>query len=145
MDMNPAEIVKKLAKIQANLRQELLEELHSRRQDLEFIFDPYSYSPLVEELREKYLTQLFVIQGIIQQLAHLSVGKKGSNARVISVNAQDQPRLVKQVNSKLAALNGAKVLGVDFLPQKGQEEWVALITYVPNPFMQESGETAAWM
>ena len=145
MDKNPVEIVKRLAKIQANLRQELLEELDSHRKDLEFVFDPYSYSPLVEELREKYLTQLFMIQGIIQQLAHFSVGNKGSNTRVISVRAQGQPNLVKIVNNKLAALNGAKVLGVDFLPQKEQDEWVALITYVPNPFVQEPGEAAAWM
>ena len=98
MPEDASEIIKKLAKIQAELRQELFEELRSKSEELESIFDPYSYSPIVQELREKYLVQLFVLQGLIQQLACLNPGHRKLNTRVISVSAGDQAGLVNLVN-----------------------------------------------
>jgi len=145
MHESASEIIKKLAKIQAELRQELFEELQSKNEELESIFDPYSYSPVVQELREKYLVQLFVLQGLIQQLACLKPGRKKPNTRVISMSADDRARLVNLVNRKLASLNGARVLDVSFMPENGNSGWTALITYVSAPFAEEADETAAWM
>jgi len=145
MHESASEIIKKLAKIQAELRQGLFEELQSKNEELESIFDPYSYSPVVQELREKYLVQLFVLQGLIQQLACLNPDRRKLNTRVISVSADDRVRLVNLVNRKLASLNGAKVLDVSFMPEDGNNSWTALITYVSAPFAEEADETAAWM
>ena len=145
MPEDASEIIKKLAKIQAELRQELFEELRSKSEELESIFDPYSYSPIVQELREKYLVQLFVLQGLIQQLACLNPGHRKLNTRVISVSAGDQAGLVNLVNRKLASLNGARVLDVSFMPENEENGWTALITYVPGPLAEEADGTTAWM
>jgi hypothetical protein len=145
MNKETGELARQLSKIQARLRRELFEELQGQQGNLEAVFDPYSYSPLVHELREKYLTRLYLIQGLIQQLAHLSQGRCRHTTRVLSVGAESQQTLVNLVNRKLASLNGAKVLDVKFLPGGRGESWSALITYEANPFMEEADETAAWM
>ena len=145
MDKGAVELAKKLAAIQARLRQELFEELRSHEEDLESIFNPFSYSPLVHELREKYLSRLYLIQGLLHQLASHGRGPNKHATRVLSVAAPNQAELVQLVNHKLVRLNGAKVTDVKFLPGNGKEDWSALITYEVNPFMTEADETAAWM
>ena len=145
MNKDAGELARKLAKTQARLRKELFDELQAHREELDSIFDPYSYSPLVHELREKYLTRLYLIQGLIQQLAYFSQGRHKHTTRVLSVGAKSQETLVNLVNRKLVKLNGAKVLDVKFIPGNGTENWSALITYEANPFMEEADETAAWM
>jgi len=145
MRQGTVDIIKRLARIQANLREELLEKLEAQGEDLETIFDPYSFSPVVQELREKYLNRLLVIQGLIQQLTHLGTGRSKNSTRVVRLQADEQPELVKRVNRKLAALNGAKVLDVEFLPKGEEDEWVALITFVPNPLSTEHDESTAMM
>ena len=139
------ELAKRLAKVQGQLRQELVEELVAQGDDLEAIFDPYSYSPLVHELRDKYLSRLFLIQGLIQQLAQFSQGRNRHMTRVLSVAAGDQGSLVSSVNRKLLSLNGSKVLDIKFIPGGDDVDWSALITYEANPFMEAADETAAWM
>jgi len=145
MNREAGELARTLAKIQARLRQELAEELHTHGEELESAFDPYSYSPLVHELRDKYLTRLYLIQGLIQQLAQLSQGRHRHKTRVLSVAADDQQSLVSSVNRKLASLNGSKILDIKFIPGGESEDWSALITYEANPFVEEPDETAAWM
>ncbi len=144
MTREPAELARRLAAIQNKLRADLMGELQEQGQDIELVFDPDSYSPLVHELREKYLTRLYLIQGILQQLAHYSLGRNKHSTRVASVAAQDRAELVRLVNCKLQRLNGAKVLDVKFIPG-GEEGWAAVITYEVNPFTAEADETAAWM
>jgi hypothetical protein len=145
MDKQAGELARKLAVIQARLRKDLFDELLTHEEDLESLFDPYSYSPLVHEVREKYLTRIYLIQGIIQQLVYLGHGRNKHATRVLSVAAENQEMLVNQVNRKLVNLNGAKVLDVTFIPGSGKENWSALITYEVNPFIEEADETAAWM
>ncbi len=145
MNDDAAELARSLARIQARLRRELFEDLQNHRDDLDAIFDPDSYSLLIHELREKYLTRLFLLQSIIQQLAYFRRGHQKHATRVLSVGAKDQKNLVELVNHKLGHLNGSKVLDVEFIPASGDGEWSALITYEVNPFMEEAGEAAAWM
>jgi hypothetical protein len=145
MDRNAGELARKLARIQARLRKDMFDELLTHDEDLESCFDPYSYSPVIHEIREKYLTRLYLIQGIIQQLVYLNQGRNKHATRVLSVAAENQEMLVTQVNRRLVNLNGAKVLDVTFIPGSGKENWSALITYEVNPFMEEADETAAWM
>ncbi|MCK4283564.1 MAG: hypothetical protein KAX44_04535 [Candidatus Brocadiae bacterium] len=145
MNNEAADLAKKLASIQARLRRDLFEVLRGHKEDLDGIFDPYSFSPLVHELRDKYLTRLYLLQGIIQQLAHFSRGRQKHATRVVSVVAENQDKLVDLVNRKLVRLNGSKVLDVKFIPGSDQGDWSALITYEANPFLEEAGETAAWM
>jgi hypothetical protein len=99
----------------------------------------------MHELREKYLTRIYLIHGIVQQLVHLTQGRTKHATRVLSVAAENQESLVNLVNRKLVNLNGAKVLDVTFIPGTGKENWSALITYEVNPFVEETDETAAWM
>ena len=68
MNHEAGELAKKLARIQSRLRNELMEELKSHEGDLEAIFDPYSFSPIVHELREKYLTRLHLLHEILGYL-----------------------------------------------------------------------------
>jgi hypothetical protein len=145
MNRDAAELARKLVGIQTQLRNELFDELLTHEGELDAVFDPYSYSPLVHELREKYLTRLYLIHGIIQQLAQLSKGRAKHATRVLSVSAENQERLVEQVNHQLVRLNGNKVLDVKFVSGNGDHSWAALITYEVNPFMEEADETAAWM
>ncbi len=139
------DLAKKLGQVQSRLRKELLEELQSHEDEIDNAFDPYSYSPLVHEIREKYLTRLYVLQGILQELAHFNQGRRRPPVKVLSVKAHDSEQLVSLVNKKLDRLNGAKVLDVKFMQNKQDEHWVALITYIGNPFRETHDETAAWM
>jgi len=145
MDKNAGELAKKLARIQARLRKDMFDELLTHEEDLESCFDPYSYSPVIHDIREKYLTRLYLIQGIIQQLVYMGQGRTRPATRVLSVAAENQEMLVTQVNRKLVNLNGAKVLDVTFIPGNGKENWSALITYEVSPVTEEADETAAWM
>ncbi|MFO7957738.1 MAG: hypothetical protein R6X33_11650 [Candidatus Brocadiia bacterium] len=142
MRMEPADLARKLSAVQNQLRQELFEELQEHGEDIESIFDPYSYSPLTHDLRDKYLSRLHLIQAILQQLAHYSQGKRKNATRVVSVTAPDRSELVRQVNHKLTRLNGAKVRDVKFM-QGEDGGWSALITYDLNPFKGETDEPAA--
>jgi hypothetical protein len=144
MSSEPAELARKLAAVQSRLRQELFEELQSHEQEIETAFNPYSYSPLVHELREKYLSRLYLLHAILQQLAQHHKSRNKHTTRVVSVAAEDRPKLVRLVNRKLQKLNGAKVLDVKFTPDP-EEGWSALITYELSPFTVEPGETAARM
>ncbi|MFO8007635.1 MAG: hypothetical protein R6V05_07875 [Candidatus Brocadiia bacterium] len=144
MATDPAQLARKLAAIQNRLRRELFEELQDHEQELDSVFDPYSYNPLAHELRDKFLTRLYLLHGVIQQLAHYSQGQKRHTTRVVSVAAEDRPKLVRLVNRKLQKLNGAKVLDVKFMPG-GEEGWSALITYELNPLTAQPGETTARM
>ena len=145
MPKDAGELARDLTRVQARLRRELVEELQGHAEDLESIFDPYSYSPIIHELREKYLTRLYLIHGLIQQLAHHAQGNSKPTTRVLRVGAADQRKLVQQVNRQLAKLNGAKVLDVKFIPATADEQWSALITFEMNPFAAAADETAAWM
>jgi len=144
MRMEASDLARKLSAAQNRLRQELFDELQQRGEDIESIFDPYSYSPLVHELRDKYLSRLHLIQGILQQLAYYSQGKRKNATRVVSVTAPDRPELVRQVNYKLTRLNGSNVRDVKFM-QGEDDGWSALITYDLNPFRGETDEPAAIM
>ena len=145
MNKDAGELARGLAKIQARLRGELFDELREHEDDLDAIFDPYSYSPLVHELREKYLSRLYLIQGLLQQLAHFSQGRGKHTTRVQCIAAEDQETLVELVNKKLVRLNGSKVLDVKFIPAQDDGDWSAMITYEVNPFTEAADETAAWM
>ena len=145
MSMSPCDIAKKLVHIQSRLRNNLLKELQCHEDDLDNSFDPYAYSPLVHEIKEKYLSRLYVIQALIQELAHLNQGRRNRTVRVLSVRAGDSEALVELVNEKLAGLNGAKIMDVKFLQSKDADDWVAVISFVANPFSGAKDETAAWM
>ncbi|MBS3762319.1 MAG: hypothetical protein KGZ25_03335 [Planctomycetes bacterium] len=142
-------IARKLSKIQHRLRSDLLDELKDHEEELETIFDPYSFSPVTQELKEKYLNRLYIIQALVQQLAHHNQGRKQPPVKVLSVRAEKSEELVSLVNKKLARLNGAKVMDVEFLQNKQEDQdddsWVAVITYKANPFLESQGETAAFM
>jgi hypothetical protein len=138
MDQKVARIVKTLSGIQANLREELCEKLEDQDEELEHIFDPYSFSPVAQDLREKYLNQLMTIQGIIQQLAHHCHAQQKQKTKVVRLSSSDQSKLVKLVNQKLASMNGSRVMDVNFMDRNEDGKWVALITYTPSPFAQQS-------
>ena len=145
MDNDVGDLARKLGRIQADLRKELVGELQGHSQDFEAVFDPYSYSPVAQELRDKYLSRLYLIQGLLQQLAEFSQGHNRRATRVLSVAAEDQEKLVRKVNRKLLKLNGTKVLDVKFIPGNDSQGWAAMITYEVNPFTASFDETAAWM
>ena len=145
MNKDAGELAKKLARIQSRLRGELLDELQAHEDDLEAIFDPYSFSPLVHELREKYMTRLYLIHGIIQQLAQHSQGRSRHATRVFPVVAESRDELVERVNNKLAHLNGSRVIDINFMSAVEEADWSALITYELNPVTAEADSTAAWM
>jgi len=145
MNGDAREIAKKLARIQSRLRKELLEELQQHEEDIDVIFDPYSYSPLAQELREKYLNRLYTIQALIQELAHFNHGRRQPPVKVLSLRAANSEELVELVNRKLLELNGSKVMDVEFLQSKQDDNWVGIITYVANPFVEAQGEAAAFM
>jgi hypothetical protein len=145
MTNDVGDLARKLARIQAALRKDLVKELQEQDQDLEVIFDPYAYSPVAQELRDKYLSRLYLIQGLLQQLAEFSQGHNRRATRVLSVVATDQQALVRDVNRQLLKLNGTKVLDVKFIPVNDGQEWSALITFEVNPFTSNFDETAAWM
>jgi hypothetical protein len=144
MDIAARNIAKKLANIQKNLRQDLLEEMENHGDDLEAIFDPYSFSPVSQELRDKYLNRLHMLQAIIHELAYLKQGNRQPPVKVLSLRASDSDRLVKKVNAQLAHLNGARIMDIEFL-QNQEDGWVAIITYALSPFTESQSETASFM
>jgi hypothetical protein len=139
------QLARKLARIQARLRLDLFEELQAHEDDLETIFDPYSFSSEVHDLREKYLTRLQLLQALVQQLASLSTSGSKRTARVTALSAETQNELVERVNRKLGRLNGSRILDVKFVPGSPEEDWSALITYEVNPLSPPQDSTAAWM
>jgi len=148
MDKNAWEIAKRLCKIQASLRKELLEELESHDDELDSVFNPYSYSPLLQDLRDRYLIRLSILQALIQQLVHYSQGYRKPSTRVSSVAAGDRNDAIRLVNRQLDKLNGTRVLDVKLIPcEDGREgeEWVGVITYVVNPTLGEPDEAPTWM
>jgi len=145
MSSDVFDIARKLARIQVRLRKALLEELQAHAGDIESIFDPDCYSPLVHELREKYLNRLFVLQAIIHEFAHLNQGRRTPPVKVMTVKAGNNEELVDRVNEKLATLQYAKVLDVKFLQNKPEDDWLAVICFIASPFTETKDETAAWM
>ena len=145
MGSDASDMAKRLARIQNTLRKELLEELQSNEADIENVFDPYSYSPIAHEIREKYLSRLCALQAIIQELAHFNQARRHPPVKLMSVRASDSNKLVELVNKKLERLNGARVIDVKCMQNKDDNHWVAVITYVANPFTETHDETAAWM
>ncbi len=145
MNNEARKIAGRLVKTQNRLRAELLEELTEYSGDIGAVFDPYSYSHLGEEIRDKYLTNLQMIQGILQELAHFNQGNRQPPVKVLSLRASSSEKLVKQVNSTLAKLSGARIMDIEFVQNNEDENWVALITYMANPFTEEQDETAALM
>ncbi len=144
MSSDTRDIAQQLAQIQNRLRGELLEELQEKDGELDTVFDPYSFSPVVQEIRDKYLSNLQVIQSIIQELARHHK-KRQPPVKLIRLKAEDSEQLVELVNDKMASLQGARVMDVEFMQKQNDDQWVAVITYVANPFQEEQDETAAWM
>ncbi len=145
MNNEARNIAKKLVKTQNRLRADLLEELVENSDDIEMLFDPFSYSHIGEEIRDKYLVKLQMIQGILQELAHFNQKNRQPPVKVLSVRADTSDKLVKVVNKTLARLNGARIMDVEFVQNQENENWVALITYMANPFTEEKDEKAAFM
>ena len=145
MGKDASRVAKVLSQIQAKLRAKLIDEIEGREEELQPLFDPDTYSPAFEEYREKYLSRLYVLQSIIQELANFNQGQKRRHTKVTSVSARNHSELTKLVNRTISHLDGCKVTDVKFVPSADDKEWVAVITYLANPFMQEQDETAAWM
>lgn len=145
MPKDASAIARKLSQIQAKLREKLLLDLEGVEGDLDDLFDPESYSPAFEEYREKYCSRLYVLQSIIQELANFNQGNRKRHTKVASVSARNHSELAKLVNRKIVQLDGCKVTDVKFVPSTDDKEWVAVITYLSNPFIEEPDETAAWM
>jgi hypothetical protein len=120
---------RKLSGILCELRSELVDELREHEADLETIFDPYSFSPVAHELREKYLARLHLVQGLMQQLNGYRQGDRKQAVRVMSVAADSLPELVERLNTKLSSLNHSRVIDVHFAPPDDDLGWCALITY----------------
>ncbi len=120
---------RKLSGILGQLRSELVEELREHESDLDTIFDPYSFSPVAHELREKYLARLHLVQGLMQQLNGYRQGDRKQAVRVLSVAADSLPELVERLNTKLSSLNHPRVIDVHFAPPDERLGWCALITY----------------
>ncbi len=142
MKKDARKIARKLSLTQNQLRSELLSELMKYSDEIDTVFDPHSYSHLGEEIRDKYLTRLHMLQGILQELAHFNQGNRQPPVKVLSLDAKSSEKLVKMVNSTLARLNGARIMDVEFILNQKEDKWVALITYRANPFNEEKGETA---
>ncbi|HOX38559.1 MAG TPA: hypothetical protein PL033_11270 [Candidatus Brocadiia bacterium] len=136
-------IAKSLGRIQSQLRKELLDELSQSEDDLEFLFDPHSYSLKLEELRDKYVTRLFVLQHIAQELSHLSAHPRKRQTRVTTLIADDHQSLTKLVNSRLARMDNCRVLDIKFSPVP-DSGWLAVITYVAGAMPPDAEETARW-
>ena len=145
MTNDAREIARKLARVQSRLRQELVAELREHEADLENIFDPYSYSPVVQEVKDKYLSRLYVLHAVLQELAHHNMGHRQPTVQVLSLRAEGSEALVKVVNTQLIQLNGAKVLDIEFVQSRDEDHWVAVISYTANPFTEPQGEAAAFM
>lgn len=145
MAKDASRIAKMLSQVQARLREKLLSELTETEEDLPFLFDPDSYSPAFDEYREKFLSRLYVLQSIIQELANFNQGQKKRHTKVTTVSARNHSELTKLVNRTISHLDGCKVTDVKFVPSNDDKEWVAVITYLSNPFVEEQDETAAWM
>jgi hypothetical protein len=136
-------IAKQLAQIQAKLREKMITDLEGAGAELDELFDPDTYSPAFEEYRERYLSRLYVLQSLIQELANFNQGSKKRHTKVASVSAKTHAELARQVNRKILRLDGCKVTDVKFVPTS--KEWVAVITYLSNPFVASQDEAAAWM
>ncbi len=145
MNADARKIAGQLVKTQNRLRSELLEELSQYSGDIGSVFDPFSYSHLGEEIRDKYLTNLQMIHGILQELAHFNQGNRQPPVRVLSLRAETSEELVKLVNDTLGKLSGARIMDIEFVQNNDNEKWVALITYMANPFTEEHDETTARM
>ena len=143
MKRDPGLILKKLATAQSQLRQELMQELASNEDYLDGLFDQFSYNVALEELRDKYVTRLFIIQSLIHELTNLSLGKQKRRTRVISLTGADVEELTAEVNRKLQALDGRRVLDVKF-SQSEDATWQAFIVYLSHPRQDSGGASGRW-
>jgi len=130
-----ARIAKILAEIQYELREDLLDTLAREEDDLKIVLDPRTFSMEFDEVREKYLDKLAVLQGIINELANLNLHHTKRITRVESLAAGTHEELTKKVNHKLARLEGCRIVDVKFLKddKSAESPWVSFITYMPNP------------
>ena len=122
-----------IAEIQQKMRDDLLDELVSSEEDLQSLLDPDSYSHTLEEIRDRYIDKLYVLSGILHEVANLDDGHRRRRTEVTSITAESPEALTKQLNRKLRALEGCAILDVKFL-RGGEKEWVAFISFLANPF-----------
>ncbi|MDA0837633.1 MAG: hypothetical protein O3B01_03770 [Planctomycetota bacterium] len=129
-------VAKILAEIQYELREDLLGNLKDQEQDLKAVLDPRTFSPEFDEIRDKYLDKLTIIQGVINELANFNLCHTKRVTRIESVSAESHKQLAARVNKKLMKLEGCRIMDVKFIKAADEEEeaeWVAFITYIPNP------------
>lgn len=130
-----ARVAKILAEIQYEIREDLLNNLVGKEEDLKTALDPRTFSPEFDEVRDKYLDKLAILQGIINELANFSLCHTKRITRIESMSAETHEELTKRVNHKLARLEGCRIVDVKFIKDDGGEKptWVSFITYMPNP------------
>lgn len=130
-----ARIARALAEIQLELREDLLQLLVSQESELKSVLDPRTFSTQFDEIRDKYLDKLAILQGIINELANYSICQTKRVTRIESLSAGDHETLTRMVNKKLASLAGCRIEDVKFLKDANceDERWVSFITYTPNP------------
>ena len=128
-------IAKTLSEVQYEMREDLLDFLLSEEEELKTVLDPRTFSPQFDEIREKYLDKLAVLQGAINELANFNLCHTKRITRVESTAADTYENLTKKVNIKLARLEGCRIVDVKFLKDEESDEspWVSFITYMPNP------------
>jgi hypothetical protein len=128
-------IAKIIAEIQYELREDLLRLLTGQEKELRSVLDPRTFSPEFEEVRDKYLDKLAILQGIVNELANFGLSHTKRITRIESLCADSHEKLTRMVNMKLARLEGCRIVDVEFIKNEndGKPEWVSFITYVPNP------------
>lgn len=130
-----ARIAKTISEVQYELREDLLDSLVSEGEDLKSTLDPRSFSPEMDEIRDKFLDKLAILQGIVNELANFNLCHTKRITRIESISADTHEELTERVNKKLARLEGCRIVDVKFLKDEGTEEvkWVSFVTYMPNP------------
>ena len=130
-----ARIAKTISEVQYELREDLLDSLVSEGEDLKNTLDPRSFSPEMDEIRDKFLDKLAILQGIVNELANFNLCHTTRITRIDSISADTHEELTERVNKKLARLEGCRIVDVKFLKDEGTEEvkWVSFVTYMPNP------------
>ncbi|MBI2193298.1 MAG: hypothetical protein HYU36_15085 [Planctomycetes bacterium] len=130
-----ARVAKILAEIQYELREDLLNNLTAQEENLKTALDPRTFSPEFDEIRDKYLDKLAILQGIINELANFNLCHTKRITRIESMSAETHEELTRRVNHKLARLEGCRIVDVKFIKDEAGEKssWVSFITYMPNP------------
>ncbi|MDP6359564.1 MAG: hypothetical protein QF473_30865, partial [Planctomycetota bacterium] len=108
-------VAKTLAEIQYELREDLLDNLKDQEDDLKTVLDPRTFSPEFDEIRDKYLDKLTIIQGVINELANFNLCHTKRVTRIESVSAESHKQLASRVNKKLMKLEGCRIMDVKFI------------------------------